>query len=73
MTDFFEIQLLILILLCGIAILFERYGLKGDSQDDGSGRIKDDEDHLNGLSTAAHSLGMTYLIVYAIVMGQYLI
>lgn len=74
MADFFEIQLLILVAFCGIAILFERYGLKGDEQGDASanGRTKneDDESHLSGLSKAAHSLGLNYLGVYAIVMGK---
>lgn len=74
MATFFEIQLLILIGLCGIALLFERYALKSESRNNASesGQTKDqdDETHLSGLSAAAHSLGLTYLVVYAIVMGE---
>lgn len=72
MASFFEIQLGVLAVFCGIALLFERYGLRTESATTSKNR-KDEEDneiHLAGLLKAAQKLGVRYLGVYAIVMGQ---
>jgi len=72
MADFFEIQLCILVVFCAVALLFERYGLKAEEEASSPGRGKDEDDeiHLGGLSKASNMLGMRYLSIYAIVMGQ---
>jgi hypothetical protein len=68
---FFDIQLGILAAFCGIALLFERYGLKQESEASSASRKdEDDEIHLGGLLKATHKLGLRYLGVYAVVMGQ---
>jgi hypothetical protein len=72
MADFFETQLCILALFCGVAVLFERYGLKAEGENNSVSKGADeDEVHLGGLSRAASRLGLKYLGVYAIVMGPY--
>lgn len=70
---FFEIQLGILAAFCVIALLFERYGLKAEDEASSTGARGKDEDeeiHLAGLSKASNMLGMRYLGIYAVVMGQ---
>lgn len=73
MADFFEIQLLILVAFCAVALLFERYGLKAENEASSTGSRGKDEDeeiHLGGLSKASNMLGMKYLGIYAVVMGS---
>lgn len=73
MADFFEVQLCILVVFCAIALLFERYGLRAEDEASATGtrgKDEDDEIHLGGLSKASNMLGMRYLGIYAVVMGQ---
>jgi hypothetical protein len=71
MVGFFEIQLGILGAFCAVTMVFERYGLKPESEASSASRKDEDEEiHLAGLLKASHQLGMRYLGVYAIVMGQ---
>jgi MFS transporter, MFS domain-containing protein family, molybdate-anion transporter len=67
MVGFFEIQLGIIAAFCGTALLFEKYGLKPESEVSG----QPDKNHLAGLLKASQKLGMRYLCVYTIVMGQF--
>jgi hypothetical protein len=71
MVGFFEVQLAILAAFCAVALVFERYGLKSESEASSASRKDEDEEiHLAGLLKASEQLGMRYLGIYAIVMGQ---
>lgn len=71
MVGFFEVQLGILATFCAFCMLFERYGLKPEPEASSASREDEDEEiHLAGLLKASQQLGMRYLGVYAIVMGQ---
>jgi len=72
MPGFFEVQLLILAAFCGLALLFERFVLKG-SDDEASHKdaLDDAASSTSGLVKAADRLGLSYLGVYAVVMGMW--
>ena len=72
MASFFEVQLLVLAVFCGLALLFERFVLKRDDDETSHKDALDDAASSTGsLVKAADRLGLSYLGVYAVVMGMW--
>lgn len=75
MPGLFEVQLLVLAVFCGLALLFERFILKRNNDDDeevsNKEALDDAASSTGGLVKAADRLGLTYLGVYAVVMGMW--
>jgi hypothetical protein len=73
MPGLFEVQLLVLAVFCGLALLFERFILKGNDDDEASHKeaLDDAASSTGGLVKAADRLGLSYLGVYAVVMGMW--
>lgn len=70
MASFFEVQLLVLAVFCGLALLFERFILKRNDEVDHKEALDDAASSTGGLVKAADRLGLSYLGVYAVVMGM---
>lgn len=72
MPGLFEVQLLVLAVFCGLALLFERFILKrSDDEGDPKEALDDAASNTGGLVKAADRLGLSYLGVYAVVMGMW--
>jgi hypothetical protein len=72
MPGLFEVQLLVLAVFCGLALLFERFILKRNDDDDEASHkeaLDDAASSTGGLVKATDRLGLSYLGVYAVVMG----
>ena len=74
MPGLFEVQLLVLAVFCGLALLFERFILKRSVADDEVSHkeaLDDAASSTGSLLKAADRLGLSYLGVYAVVMGMW--
>jgi len=72
MPSFFEVQLLVLTVFCGLALFFERFILKRKDDEANHKEALDDAASSTGsLVKAADRLGLSYLGVYAVVMGMW--
>ena len=72
MPGLFEVQLLVLAVFCCLALLFERFILKrSDDEANHKEALDDTASSTGGLLKAADRLGLTYLGVYAVVMGMW--
>jgi len=71
MPGLFEVQLLVLAVFCGLALLFERFILKGNDEASHKEALDDAASSTGGLLKVADRLGLSYLGVYAVVMGMW--
>ena len=72
MSGLFEVQLLVLAVFCCLALLFERFILKrSDDEVSHKEALDDAASSTGGLLKAADRLGLSYLGVYAVVMGMW--